>query len=229
VSALSKTRARRPSFGLAIGVSILAHVGLIALYVWAGSARPAIDLDKTLIRVHMAKLGKKRDEKLLPRFDASESQAPEVKVKAPAKKEEPKHEAVATKSKPKDAKPSNPLDLLKKRFGKPSDEGSEKGSALGKSLNDEFANNYEAQIVELIRAAYELPSVLEGKQLVLWVKLKIGPRGDLIKVSITKSSGRQAFDNAVLVGVKKIRSFGAPPLQLRQRYASEGVDIEFFP
>lgn len=197
-------------FSKALLASLCLHGLVIAGYLGLVNFEPQVKLSSPSIQVSLAKLGKPRDEKLLPRFDASEA-APQKIIKQ---------------------KSQNPLDLLKKRFGKPSDEGRENGSVYGNSLGSELADSYELRILELLHSNYELPRVIsdrEAKNLKLLARLWIGPRGDLIKIKIWRPSKNTRFDQAVLQGANKIPSFGAPPLQLARKYKTEGLLIEFCP
>ncbi len=236
---------KQQSLNFALLLSALLHALMIGLLLFFWSARPMLNLDRTIVTIHLAKLGKKRDEKLLPRFDASEplvKEAPEEKIAEP---EQPQIAEKKIKAPPKKLVPSekssllaepkkkhvNPLDLLKKRFGKSSDEGLESGSALGTSLQQDLQDSYAAQVAALIKQSYNLPAVLRNQQnqLVVWVRLRINSQGKLLKAEIIRSSGKAMFDNAVLVGVKKIDLFGVPPLQLRRMIATVGFELEFAP
>lgn len=234
------------SFIVALLFSVALHCFLfgVLFYSWFNSS--LLDLDKQVVQIHLTKLGKKPDEKLLPRLDVSENTevptVPDKKlVKAQPKAKEMVKKAVKEIAKEKQppvkpvkdaaANKNNPLDVLKKRFGKARDEGTMKGSVLGDSLSEELAENYTLQVAALIKQSYELPAILKNRQkeLLLWVKLKINAQGELLKVEILKTSGEPIFDNAVLVGIKKMQMFGAPPLQLRKKIATQGLDIEFVP
>lgn len=196
-------------FSRALTASLCLHGLLITGYFLLVNYEPPVKLDSPSIQVTLTKLGVERDEKLLPRFDAS-----------PAPKK------IATQ------KPQNPLDLLKKRFGKPSNEGHKSGSSLGTSLANELSNSYEAQILELLRSNYEIPRVIsdrEAKSLKLWIKLWIAPNGNLMKIKVEQASKNNRFDQAVLQGANKISSFGAPPLQLARKYKTDGLLIQFCP
>ncbi|MEI6805878.1 MAG: TonB C-terminal domain-containing protein [Myxococcaceae bacterium] len=205
-------------FSKALLASLCLHGLLLGAYVAFSVYEPAVKLSSPSIQVTLAKLGKPRDEKLLPRFDASQA-SQSVETKSETKK-------IAAPKK------QNPLDILKKRFGKPSNEGKQHGSAQGTSLTSELADSYEAQVLELLRSNYEIPRIIsdrEAKYLKLLIKLWIGPRGELLKISVEQPSKNIRFDQAVLTGSKKISSFGAPPLQLARKYRTEGLLIQFCP
>lgn len=209
----------------AVLFSIALHGLVLAAYCFLSNYEPPAKLDPPKIQVSLAKLGKPRDQTLLPKIDAS--QPPETLLPKPKSKLDSAHKVQPTKS-----KTASPLDLLKKRFGKPSDEGKEHGSKLGSSLSSELADSYELQILELLRSNYEIPRTIsdrEAKRLSLWVRMWIGASGSLIKVKIEQASKNPRFDHAVLSGSHKIHSFGAPPLQLARKYRTEGLLIQFCP
>ena len=216
-----------------IGFSLLLHGFFVVAYVLWSHFEQSSFLEKPVLHVHLAKLGKPRDESLLPRLDASETKAPEEvkeEVKAPAEKKIVKAPPSAQK-KPQEPR-QNPLELLKKRFGKPSDEGVEKGSASGNSLSQEFEDSYERQLGERIREAYELPEVIsleKRKRLKVTVRLVIGPVGNLIRAEVVSPSGEVRFDDAVIAGTKRIRSFGSPPLPLQRQLKTRGLELDFCP
>jgi TonB family protein len=208
-------------FSRALTASFCLHALAIGAYFVLLNYEPPVKLTSPSIQVTLTKLGTPRDEKLLPRFDAS-----------PAPKTLETTKSKTAPQKISAAKPVNPLDLLKKRFGKPSDQGQKNGSALGTSLSSELADSYEAQILELLHRNYEIPRVIsdrEAKSLKLLIKLWIAPNGNLIKLKIEQVSKNSRFDQAVLQGAKKISSFGAPPLQLALKYKTEGLLIQFCP
>jgi protein TonB len=51
----------------------------------------------------------------------------------------------------------------------------------------------------------------------------------LLDVSITKGSGNELFDSAVLGAVKKAAPFSAPPEHLRDALKKSGVPLVFTP
>ena len=202
-------------FSTAIFLSVVLHVLALFGIVILVSSRPAIDLNEKVVTIRLAKLGKERDQTLLPRLDASEAQPAVAKPVEKIKKE---------------AAESSPLDVLKKRFGKASDEGSKHGSNIGSSIDSDLAESYVARVAEIIRQHYVLPTTLRGKKnLVALISLRISSNGSVIAVKINSSSGNVMFDRGVTLAINRITSFGPPPLPLRKRYAIEGFLFEFTP
>jgi hypothetical protein len=205
----------------ALGFSFGLHFAILLLLIFGNLDWFEKPVPQSAIRVNLGKLGIKRDQSLLPRIDASAAPSPAY-AKASAGKPKP-----LSKSQKHD-----PLDILKKRFGKPDPSGNPNGSKYGDSISNELAESYEQQVAAILRENYEIPRVItqaEAKRLKLWVRLWIGPAGQLIKIKIQQPSKNTRFDDAVLTGSRRIDSFGAPPLTVARRYKSEGLLIQFCP
>lgn len=250
---IASARAQRTNKLLAIfcGVSFIVHVAF--LVVWAvGSFQrpPPIDLDENVIKTRLVKLGKQRDEKLLPRLDASrpppktnqkgpptpeppkKDKAPD-KAEAPPKKEEPKRSAadILKDFAAEDSKEPSLDDLIKDRIGDPLDEGHEEGSKLGTDITGRLKADYNDVLRARVERAYVLPTTLTDEERVrLWTNLfvKVGESGELIDARLSPSSGNAAFDAAVLAAAKKAAPFPPPPIQLRDFYR-QGVGMKVCP
>ncbi|MEI6790775.1 MAG: TonB C-terminal domain-containing protein [Myxococcaceae bacterium] len=199
------------SFSRALIASICLHSLVIGAYFALLSYEPAIKLSPIKIQLKLAKLGPERDKSLLPRLDVSE---------VPKPKPAPIH------------KKASPLDLLKKRFGKPTPQGQKHGSRQGSSLTSELADSYDLQVAAILRENYEIPRVISDKEartLSMFIRIWIGQRGEIIKIKVEQASKNQRFDKAVIQGSEQISSFGAPPLQLARKYRTEGLLIQFCP
>jgi protein TonB len=59
--------------------------------------------------------------------------------------------------------------------------------------------------------------------------LRIGPAGELLDVSLTRPSGNELFDSAVIGAVKKAAPFSPPPEHLRDSLKKAGVAFVFTP
>ncbi|MES2503832.1 MAG: TonB C-terminal domain-containing protein [Myxococcota bacterium] len=194
------------------------------MYLFFSVYEPPFKPPKTIIQVSLAKLGQKREEKLLPRIDAAPP--------PPAPKHTPAPPKPTTKKIAKAKPNTNPLDILKKRFGKPDFSGNPAGHARGSSINSELADSYELQVVELLRENYEIPRIIsdrEAKKLKLLVRLWIDAKGKLVKIKVQDPSRNGRFDEAVMQGSRRISSFGAPPLTMARKYKTDGLLIEFCP
>ncbi len=61
------------------------------------------------------------------------------------------------------------------------------------------------------------------------VVLKIGRTGEVIAAKLSRASGNDLFDSAVLSAVKKASPFSPPPEALRSVLQGDGVEMEFTP
>ncbi len=208
----------------ALGLSFALHCAVLLLLIFGNLDWFERPLPQSAIRVSLSKQGAQRDQSLLPRIDASASPSPALRAPSPTK-------GRGERAPPK-TKKHDPLDILKKRFGKPDPSGNPNGSKYGDSISNELAESYEQQVAAILRENYEIPRVIthaEAKRLKLWVRLWIGPAGQLIKIKIQQPSKNTRFDDAVLVGSKRIDSFGAPPLTVARKYRNDGLLIQFCP
>ncbi len=205
----------RSVFAVALLFSLIGHVLVIAAYMFFSRMSPPLNLDQRPIRVTLIRAGKEREKTLLPRLPTEQH----VEVKKVVNKE--------PTQKKKDL-----LDVLKKRLGKPSDEGMKGGVQGGENLQGELAESYTQQVYERIKESYALPPMMmqdKYRQLMLWVRIYIAANGSLIRVKIEKSSGVAIFDNTVVVGAKSIKDFGPPPLLSRDVYARQGLLLVYCP
>ena len=242
-SAFASHRASNRRLSALIVVSMLMHASGIAAYVFVDMHRPpVINLDNT-VRTHLVKLGKQRDEKLLPRLEASpppmpaESKAP-IPVQAEPTKAEPAPAAVHKRSAAdilekfeQKNEPRDVNDLIKKRIGEPTDQGHEQGDAAGTDLTGDLQKTYAARLIAHIRARMRLSDTLadeERVRLQATISVRIGSDGNVIDVRIADSSGSPVYDNDVIDAVKRSEPVPAPPIQLRAQFSS-GVKISFCP
>ena len=246
---MRKNEARRRSDRLLLvfmGVSLLAHTACVTTFaLLQGRAKPAIQLDDNVVKARLVKLGKKRDERLLPRIDKTRP-APPIEKKAPPTQDPspvPKPPSTSEDAKPKPSA-SDILDrfreendkpnldnLIKKAVGDPLDEGSEEGSKIGSDITGRLQADYNDELIERIRSLWELPNTISDEErvrLMGYLHLRIGANGQLLEAEIDKTSGNNAFDNAMIAAAKKAAPFPPPPLVLRDFYAA-GVTFRVRP
>ena len=60
------------------------------------------------------------------------------------------------------------------------------------------------------------------------VAIRVSDKGELLDVNLTKSSGNEVFDGAVLAAVKKAAPFPPPPPNLRDQL-KKGLTFQFTP
>jgi TonB family protein len=231
-----------------VAASVTGHVLAVGLWLLVGwlLAGPKVDLTQVPMKATLVRLGKPRDEKLLPRKE--EEVAPpkpkveEVAVPTPAAKPD-----TAIKIPTKDAKPDKAKkedgakDAKKSLFdafakggkqGKAEDlEGQADGDPNGDAAKQE-GERYFGLLNSVVKRNYDVSNTIdeaERRRLRAEVALRIGPAGELLDVAITKGSGNELFDSAVIGAVKKAAPFSAPPEHLRDSLKKAGVAIVFTP
>jgi TonB family protein len=238
----------RPSaLPLFVAGSVVGHGLAIAAWLilgWA-FAGPKVDLEQTPIKASLVRLGKPRDEKLLPRKEeeapppaqkveevAAPTPAPDKAVKIPSKDAKPE-KAQDKKDGAKDAKKSL-FDAFNKtgKQGKPQElEGQADGDPNGDAAKQE-GEKYYGLLNSVVKRNYDVSSTIdeaERRRLRAEVALRIGAAGELLDVSLVKSSGNELFDSAVMGAVKKAAPFSAPPEHLRDSLKKSGVSFVFTP
>jgi TonB family protein len=242
----ARTARQNRLFAIFGAVSLVAHVAAVTTYaILSLSSAPAVKLEDNVIKTRLVKLGKQRDDKLLPRLDGAAPPPPTNAKKAPDVKEPPKDKAPEQKPTP-DSKPSA-SDILQKfakdsakptldslideRMGEPLDEGHEDGNKLGTDITGRLKADYNDFVKAKVQQEYSLPTTLTDDDVIRlqsFVLLKIGADGELLDVGLSPPSGNSAFDGAVIAAAKKAGPFPPPPLQLRDFYAN-GIRFRMCP
>ncbi len=228
--------------------SVIGHVlavTLMLLFSWLfGSSMTT--LDQKPITASLVRLGKPRDEKLLPKKEEEPAPAPvaekPVEVAAPVKsaeavpiptkdvKVEPKKETSKETGKPKDAKKD--LFAALNKAGKAEEvEGQADGDRNGDSAKQE-GERYYGLLSSVVHRNYDVSNSIaeaERRRLHAVVTVRIAPTGELIDVKLSTSSGNDLFDAAVVEAVKKAAPFTAPPDHLREGLRKTGVPFDFTP
>jgi TonB family protein len=230
---------------LALIASVGVHAALfVGWLVWPSSSKAAIDLDEAVIKTRLVKLGKPRDEKLLPRMPTSAPPPPAERLSPnldpntptnpdtkPTPDQPNKLSAAEILEKFKsDATPRDINDLIKDRFGEPTDEGREDGDVDGSALDGEVKASYFARVTSRIQKAMEVSSVLsddERVRLKAVLCLKIDESGALSDLTV-KTSGSSVFDSDVMAAAQRASPVPAPPPPARDQSAS-GVCFNFCP
>lgn len=212
-----------------VGHGVLLGLGLVASWVLAG---PRLDLDPKPIKASLVRLGKKRDEKLLPRLEAEAPPPPKtVPVPSPTPvKPEPKP---ASKPEVKPDQKRSLFDAFKKTGAqaKPEElEGDPEGDAEGDSAVQE-GERYYGLLKAVVRRYYDVSNTIpeaERIRLRAEVHVRIGANGELVDVELSKGSGNDVFDGAVIGAVKKAAPFAPPPQNLRDTL-KKGIVMGFTP
>lgn len=229
----------------AIGGSAVVHGALLGFFILMNVLEPPkLDLAQKPVSAKLVRLGKKRDEHLLPR--KVEISAPQQ----PAAKATPQPVAIKAKDPSAPGRPSpnakpNPdqgrRDLFK-AFEK-IDNGAKKtaeepvgdpdGDPDGDSDTAEEGERYFGLILAKARRNYGVTKTISPQELIrlkATVILYINSTGELIKdPELQVSSGNEQFDQDVVLSLKKAAPFGPPPTHLAEVLKSVGVAIEARP
>jgi protein TonB len=233
-------------------VSVVGHVlvTLAALLVSWAFAGPKVDLNQKPIIASLVRLGKPRDEKMLPRNEeappppaakaepvAEKAPTPvDTAVKIPSKDvapTKPTKDSKDSKSDAKDTKKSL-FDAFSKtaRAGKVEPlEGQADGDPNGDSARQE-GERYYGLLTSVVHRNYDVSDAIpesERRTLKAEVMLRIGTSGELLEVGLRKASGNELFDSAVVAAVKHAAPFAPPPDHLRDALKKTGVTIVFTP
>lgn len=235
-------------------VSVGLHAGFIAA-AFLVRPPPIVNLEQKPIVAKLVKLGEKRPEQWLPRREApppeAAPRAPDaVPVPVPAPAAPPAQKTVAlpapkvAPSKPPPPRPasavtggkgsdalSRALDKVRKdeklasreRWGDP--DGVPDGEAGDASEGD----RYLGLVTQALQASYRLPATLsEQERLALraTVVLTIEPDGRVSSFRFERRSGNAGFDQALERAVRDAR-LPPPPPELRQRYRTVGLGVNF--
>jgi len=208
---------RRNFAGILFTVAL--HGGVL-LAVAAAHNKPEAPLimPHDFVRAEMVKLGKPRDPFWLPRItQPPKPTAPPNQLKL---SEDPDAKAAPKEApRPTDPKISkelkNALDRAKKleALAAPEDdEGSLTGSKLGSS-NRAVGDQYQAQVLGLLRANYNFPAGLTPDQIPVLpeITFRITPDGTINDVKLAKSSTNSFVDDACVDAAKLTGKVPPPP------------------
>jgi TonB family protein len=234
--------------------SVLAHAVIVAsgLIYNALVAGPHIVLDAKPITATLVRRGKPRDKALLPRKE--ELPPPPKEEKAPPAPPTPTPEppkpveagpapmATPAAAKPPPQKGDSAAERRKKLFGafdrtskstrEPEElEGEEDGDPDDDSATAEGERYYGLLSVQVKRRYDVSDTIPESERLRLraLVALRISRTGEVLDVQLSRGSGNDLFDAAVIAAVKRASPFSPPPEPLRAALQRDGVVLEFRP
>jgi TonB family protein len=203
---------------------------LVLSWVLAG---PRMDLEQKPIKATLVRLGKERDDKLLPRKEEAPPEAKKDPVKVPTP-DAPV--PIPSKDARKPAEKKNTQKSLSDAFSKASSkpeelEGKADGDVNGDSAREE-GERYYGLLTSVVKRNYDVSDTIpeaERRTLAAVVAIRIGTGGELLEAVLKKSSGNQLFDGAVVTAVKKAAPFSPPPPHLKDALKSTGVAFSFTP
>jgi TonB family protein len=249
----SLTKRRQP-YPWAVAISVALHVGLFGAAVVAAryAAGPRIDLGQKPIAAKLVRLGKPRDEKLLPRKETAPPPPPaptEAPVPVPPPPApSPTPSPVPAPPAPKAAAPAAAakpdsrakLDDVMKRFksGLPPGPatasepvGQLDGDPEGDAEEAAEGERYLALIQRRIKDRYQVPATIpetERLHLNAVVRIYIERNGGIARSELVRSSGNGVYDSAVQAGVGRASPLPPPPEHL-VAMLRDGVDLNFRP
>ncbi|WP_375767257.1 TonB C-terminal domain-containing protein [Archangium gephyra] len=246
---------RSSRLGRFLTVSLVGHV-LILLSVGLYNAfveGPKVELDQKPIRATLVRLGKPRDEKLLPRKEEPPPPPPKkveapptptppapepakVAVPIPGVKPEPAPAPTPQKGEAKGEDRRNKLfgafDKLSKSSKQEEElDGAEDGDPNGDSATAE-GERYFGLLSSQVRRHYNVADTIPDNErlyLKAQVAMRLNRTGEVIEARLAKASGNGLFDSAVLAAVKKASPFSPPPDHLRDTLQKGGIVLEFSP
>ncbi|MBL8957366.1 MAG: TonB family protein [Myxococcaceae bacterium] len=213
--------------------SIVAHVGIVAVVLvlqWLFE-QPRVELEQKPITASLVRKGKKRDEQLLPRKEEAPPPPETAKVAIPTPGVKPEPKVKQTSDKPQPDRKKSLFDALNKTAKPEELEGEEDGDEKGDSAKQE-GERYFGVISSAVRRHYDVSNTIaesERIRLTADVLIRLDAEGHLVDVSLTRSSGNDVFDGAVLGAVKKAAPFGPPPPHLKDVLKNKGVPLRFKP
>jgi protein TonB len=208
---------RRNFAGILFTVAL--HGGVLLAVARAhNQPEPPLIMPHDFVRAELVKLGKPRDPFWLPRItQPPRPTAPPNQLKV---SEDPDAKAAPKEApRPEDPKISkelkNALDRAKKLealAADDDDEGSLTGSKLGAS-NHAVGDQYQAQVLGLLRANYNFPAGLTPDQIPVLpeITFRISPDGTISDVKLAKSSTNSFVDDACVDAAKLTGKVPPPP------------------
>ena len=222
----------QPMVWISILGSAAAHAGLIVLLIIGGLAKESGGREHVKITA-LLKKGKPRPKDWLPRKPPAAVPAPPATARPPkdAKKVDSK---AARKTSPrvdygKDM--ASALNGLAKDGGKDREvEGSPDGVDEGTALIAEKGNEYMTKVYSAVKGQYSVPEIISERERMFLnaiVVITINARGQIKNLTFEKRSGNQIFDSAIEAAIRRSAPFPPPPPELVDKYASEGIGIDF--
>lgn len=238
-SPASMLASRRTSYGKAVVFSVAIHVGLLLAAVGLRLLEPTKpEITQKPISAKLVRLGKKRDERLLPRKETAPPPPPKTTTAPiPTPTPNPAPPKPQPKPTPSPAKPTPAVDHRQSVFdafartaAKPEElEGDPDGDPEGDAADAEEGERYFGLILAKARRNYGITKTIPPQELIRLkaeVVLYINATGDLLRDPVIQSSsGNEQFDQDVVMALKKAAPFGPPPQHLAKTLRSVGVAI----
>lgn len=177
---------------------------------------------------------KPRPEHWLP--DKVPAMKKKTAEESPQPTPKPVEEAARPQKKEKKAtEPPKKTDYLKElaRLSKSFSEELDNAVDAKEVIEDLSADgSYFDQVYSLVKRSFVVPPHVNGPRgrfLQAVLRVYIGPKGDLLRLTLERSSGDEHFDKAVMEGTQRVDNFGAVPLMLQSVLSEDGIVIEMCP
>ena len=190
-------------YGISLVLALLVHALVVAM-LWFNWT--PVERETVLVRPNIVKAQLMVMEAPKPKPTPKPEPKPEPKI-------EPKPKPAEVKPDPKEAAKRAQADKQKKLDSLAdasfSDALARETQVLAEDKKEQAAQTYAQGIYQLIVANWSRPpSARNGMQTKLMVELV--PTGDVVNVTITSSSGNEAFDRSAEDAVRKVRKFDVP-------------------
>jgi TonB family protein len=246
----------RPSaLGRWLSLSLALHVALVGgiLALRALSPSPVLRLDQEPIKASLVRLGKPRDQKLLPRKEELPPPPPAEKVTAPPpvpaeapppaprpgpalEKDPPAPRPTAKEKVSSDESRKKLLGAFDKLGRTPRAEPEEAEGALDGDVDGDAArqegDRYLGLVTARVKRHYDVSETISPDQRISLraeVFIRISRAGDVMDAKLVRASGNGLFDAAVLAAVKRAAPLPPPPAPLVNEFQRQGVTMVFKP
>jgi protein TonB len=221
----------QPMVWISILGSAAGHAGLIILLIIGGLAKDSGEREHVKITA-LLKKGKERPKDWLPRKEAAAAPAPPKNARPAkdAKKVDPKARKTLSRVDYSKDMGSALASLTKEGAKEDEGEGSPDGVDEGTALIAEKGNEYMTKVYSAVKGQYSVPEIITERErqfLNAVVIITINARGQIKNLAFEKRSGNQVFDSAIENAIRRAAPFPAPPPELVDKYASEGIGIDF--
>ena len=226
-------------------ISVAAHLVLILAFGSGLFFSNGKKIKFDSVQARLVKLGKERDEKLLPRITKpkkSKAQPEDKKGNSlkPVKKNEKKKKKVEKKEK----KPPSLAELLSDTMkdikedarAEETDEGAKDGVADGDVTDPALAlkaNMYTRKISAMIRKNWQIPAIIKKEDLQnlsAEVFFRTTYSGEVYSIEVVTASGNNIFDSSVIEAIKKTGTLPLPKdRELKKLVLKEGFECPFTP
>jgi protein TonB len=218
----------RPQRGVWLFIlgSTAVHAGLVALLIVGGFLKDlgAKTRDRARITALLRK-GKPRPKDWLPRKPRPLPEAPPRTARPdPKVKPEPGRKVARHASYKKE------IDQALKSLADEEAEGSPDGVDEGDALVAQKGNEYMTAVYKAVKGQYTVPEIISQRErmfLSATVVITINARGQIKDFDFEKHSGNSVYDSAIEAAIRRAAPFPPPPPELVDRYASEGIGLEF--